>query len=57
MPSFFKARVDVYDCVQSTQRSDNRFDRLVQTEIEEIDVAELINANSDEEASSENSEE
>lgn len=56
MPGFFKARVDVYDCIQATQRSDNRFDRLVETEIEKVDVAELL-ANEQEEDNSVQSEE
>ena len=48
MPGFFKARVDVYDCARAIQRSDNKFDRLVHTEIEKLEVSELISPEEDE---------
>lgn len=56
MPGFFKRHVEIYDCGDAAQRSDNRFDRLVQTEIEKVDVAELL-ANQQEEDNSVQSEE
>ncbi len=56
MPGFFKASVEVYDCIKAVQRSDNRFDRLVETEIEEVDVKELL-ATAQENDDSHNSEE